>query len=233
MQAFKSRPRTLRDLLVKSIGFGDAPYVRRDRRCVRAHHHLRRARAPRRVGRGRAARSVRRRSRRPGRDPRRELSRVDHHVLGRAEPRRDRRRAERVVDRARDPLLRRRLRTRRSSSPTASGSTGSRELRSACRSSSSRTTSRRSSSTRPAPSSPTSPSDEDDPAIILYTSGTTGRPKGAINTHRNLSSYLMLGVLQRRAHGDAQPRRRPTRRSRASSSRVRCSTCRGCTAPRS
>jgi acyl-CoA synthetase (AMP-forming)/AMP-acid ligase II len=36
---------------------------------------------------------------------------------------------------------------------------------------------------------------EDDPAIILYTSGTTGRPKGAINTNRNLSSYLMLAYF--------------------------------------
>jgi len=34
---------------------------------------------------------------------------------------------------------------------------------------------------------------DDDPAVIMYTSGTTGRPKGVIQTHRNIGSFLEAG----------------------------------------
>jgi acyl-CoA synthetase (AMP-forming)/AMP-acid ligase II len=39
------------------------------------------------------------------------------------------------------------------------------------------------------------PIDEDDPAVILYTSGTTGRPKGAVNTHRNIIALCRVQVF--------------------------------------
>jgi long-chain acyl-CoA synthetase len=43
----------------------------------------------------------------------------------------------------------------------------------------------------PTPVLPDVPIAPDDPAVIFYTSGTTGRPKGAISTHRNMVANLM------------------------------------------
>ncbi|HEX2850887.1 MAG TPA: class I adenylate-forming enzyme family protein [Acidimicrobiales bacterium] len=41
---------------------------------------------------------------------------------------------------------------------------------------------------------PDTPIDEDDYAVIFYTSGTTGRPKGAISTHRSMVANLQATI---------------------------------------
>ena len=47
----------------------------------------------------------------------------------------------------------------------------------------------------PTPELPTDEIDEDDAAVIFYTSGTTGRPKGAISTHRSMIANLQNTIF--------------------------------------
>lgn len=62
--------------------------------------------------------------------------------------------------------------------------------------------------TGPSAEPPDVPVAEDDPAVILYTSGTTGRPKGATHSHRNLLTLVQAQqcVAARRVPPGVVPR---------------------------
>ena len=54
---------------------------------------------------------------------------------------------------------------------------------------------------------PDTPIDEDDPFIILFTSGTTGRPKGATLSHRNIIHFALSSGLRGATQRDAREHR--------------------------
>ncbi len=62
---------------------------------------------------------------------------------------------------------------------------------------------------QPGAALPDTPLDEDDPFLILFTSGTTGRPKGALISHRSnihfIQSSLMNGAVHPSIYGGAGP----------------------------
>jgi long-chain acyl-CoA synthetase len=52
---------------------------------------------------------------------------------------------------------------------------------------------------------PDTPIAEDDPAVIFYTSGTTGKPKGAISTHRSMIANLQNTIYSTLSGSMANP----------------------------
>jgi long-chain acyl-CoA synthetase len=54
---------------------------------------------------------------------------------------------------------------------------------------------------------PTTPIAEDDPALLLFTSGTTGRPKGALISHRTLIAFMMTSFVIGAARNLSEPQK--------------------------
>ena len=241
---------SLREIAAAASSAG-RPAVHRLRRPAR---RPRRVRAPGQRRQPRRSPSRGRRPRRPGGRAVGQQPRVVPELLGDGQPRRHPRRAQRLVEDRRDPLRPRGLRgqgagrrraalrahrrpARTECSEPRGGLPGRRRRRSAYDDPAASEPCDRPRPTDADPtSSPTPPIDEDDPAVIFYTRGTTGRPKGAISHPPEHDRQPPEHDVQHRPRQDAMAdprgcgRGAPARRARASAcSPRRSSTCRAAT----
>ncbi len=204
-------------------------------RLRRAAHRLHRVLPAGQLGVGRAARRLRRRSRRPGGRAVGQQPRVVPELLGHGRHRRrswsgstaggrptrssTACRTRRAGPRGRPgPVRADRRRARRAAGPR--GGVPDRRRPGRLRRRPAPAPLRRADRRSPSPTFPDVAIDEGDSAVIFYTSGTTGRPKGAISSHRNMIANLQNTIFNTVAHRGCWRRddRRAPRRRRADDS---------------
>ena len=139
-----------------------------------------------------------------------ELPRMAVDVLGRCRARRGARRHERLVDGTRDAQRPRPHRPKLIVMDEKRRAPRRRARRTSARDG---TRLRRAHRRHVRPCFPTRRSAEDDPFMLIFTSGTTGRPKAAVLSHRSVDLVPDAAVVHRRPrHGDG--RRAPPRSGR-------------------